>query len=110
MGSCYLFRLDKDYIIDATRTGGMARFINHCCEPNAYAGVVSIVKTGSSSSSALGEVATGGDVIISGLCGSSSSSSLTGANGSTALEETEKHIVIFAGRDIQEGEVSLRGG
>ena len=30
MGSCYLFRLDKDAIIDATRTGGMARFMNHC--------------------------------------------------------------------------------
>lgn len=39
IGSCYLFRLDKDKIIDATRTGAMARFINHCCEPNAYASV-----------------------------------------------------------------------
>jgi SET domain-containing protein len=35
-------RLDKDEIIDATRKGGMARFINHCCEPNAYARVISI--------------------------------------------------------------------
>lgn len=26
VGSCYLFRLDKDHIIDATRTGGMARY------------------------------------------------------------------------------------
>jgi len=25
VGSCYLFRLDKDEIVDATRTGGMAR-------------------------------------------------------------------------------------
>ena len=33
-------RLDKEDIIDATRTGGMARFINHCCEPNAYARVI----------------------------------------------------------------------
>ena len=40
VGSCYLFRLDKDDIVDATRTGGMARFINHCCEPNAYARIV----------------------------------------------------------------------
>ena len=40
VGSCYLFRLDKDEIIDATRIGGMARFINHCCEPNAYARVI----------------------------------------------------------------------
>jgi SET domain-containing protein len=42
VGSCYLFRLDKDEIVDATRTGGMARFMNHCCEPNAYAGIVTI--------------------------------------------------------------------
>ena len=40
VGSCYLFRLDKDVIVDATRTGGMARFMNHCCEPNAYAKVI----------------------------------------------------------------------
>ncbi|RYG69624.1 SET domain-containing protein-lysine N-methyltransferase, partial [archaeon] len=41
VGSCYLFRLDKEEIVDATRTGGMARFMNHCCEPNAYARVIS---------------------------------------------------------------------
>lgn len=63
VGSCYLFRLDKDDIIDATRTGGMARFMNHCCEPNAYA-----------------------------------------RNITTEGLEIEKHIVIFAARDIQEGE------
>ena len=40
VGSCYLFRLDKDEIVDATRRGGMARFINHCCEPNAYARII----------------------------------------------------------------------
>ena len=40
VGSCYLFRLDKTDIIDATRRGGMARFMNHCCEPNAFARVI----------------------------------------------------------------------
>jgi hypothetical protein len=40
VGSCYLFRLDKDMIVDATRRGGMARFMNHCCEPNAYARII----------------------------------------------------------------------
>jgi len=44
VGSCYLFRLDKEDIVDATRTGGMARFINHCCEPNAYARVITTDK------------------------------------------------------------------
>jgi histone-lysine N-methyltransferase SETD1 len=40
VGSCYLFRLDNCEIVDATRTGGMARFMNHCCEPNAVAKVI----------------------------------------------------------------------
>lgn len=29
VGSCYLFRLDKENIIDATRCGGMARYVYH---------------------------------------------------------------------------------
>uniref|UniRef100_A0A7S1U6A6 [histone H3]-lysine(4) N-trimethyltransferase n=1 Tax=Phaeomonas parva TaxID=124430 RepID=A0A7S1U6A6_9STRA len=40
IGSCYLFRLGRDEILDATRSGGPARFINHCCDPNADALVV----------------------------------------------------------------------
>jgi SET domain-containing protein len=32
---CYMFRLDADQIIDATKKGGLARFINHSCSPNA---------------------------------------------------------------------------
>ena len=34
IGDCYLFRLDKDYIIDATYFGSKARYINHSCDPN----------------------------------------------------------------------------
>lgn len=30
-GACYLFRIDADQIIDATRKGGIARFVNHSC-------------------------------------------------------------------------------
>lgn len=40
----FIFRLDKDEIIDATTTGAMARFMNHCCEPNAYARIISFFK------------------------------------------------------------------
>ena len=32
IGSSYLFRVDLEYIIDATKRGNMARFINHCCD------------------------------------------------------------------------------
>ncbi len=40
MGSCYLFKIENDAIVDATRTGSVARFINHCCDPNAIARVI----------------------------------------------------------------------
>lgn len=32
IGSSYLFRVDDDTIIDATKLGNLARFINHCCD------------------------------------------------------------------------------
>ncbi len=59
-------RLDKDDIIDATKIGAKARFINHCCDPNAYARIIEC------------------------------------ANPLTGIEE--KHIVIMAAKNIQEGE------
>jgi hypothetical protein len=31
IGSSYLFRIDDDTVIDATKKGNVARFINHCC-------------------------------------------------------------------------------
>lgn len=31
IGSSYLFRIDSDHIIDATKSGNYARFMNHSC-------------------------------------------------------------------------------
>jgi SET domain len=41
-GSCYMFRLDMQRIVDATTTGSMARFMNHCCDPNSYAKIIQV--------------------------------------------------------------------
>ncbi len=60
IGSSYLFRVDDDTVIDATKTGNVARFINHCCTPNCSAKVIKL--------------------------------------------EGFKKIVIYANRDIEEGE------
>ena len=37
-----MFRLDNNHIVDATNSGNVARFINHCCDPNSYAKVVRV--------------------------------------------------------------------
>ena len=31
---CYMFRVDDEWVVDATLKGGAARFINHSCDPN----------------------------------------------------------------------------
>lgn len=38
----YMFRLDDGRVIDATLSGGLARYINHSCNPNCVAEVVQI--------------------------------------------------------------------
>ncbi|GFY42913.1 hypothetical protein TNIN_142091 [Trichonephila inaurata madagascariensis] len=38
----YMFRLDENRVIDATLCGGLARYINHSCNPNCVAEVVQI--------------------------------------------------------------------
>ncbi|CAM9941807.1 unnamed protein product [Lampetra planeri] len=40
----YMFRIDGDHVIDATLTGGPARYINHSCSPNCVAEVVNFDK------------------------------------------------------------------
>ncbi|XP_068197773.1 histone-lysine N-methyltransferase 2C [Antennarius striatus] len=36
----FMFRIDSEHVVDATRTGGLARYINHSCAPNCAAEVV----------------------------------------------------------------------
>ncbi|XP_021987626.1 uncharacterized protein LOC110884244 isoform X2 [Helianthus annuus] len=40
--ACYFFKIDKENIIDATRKGGIARFVNHSCQPNCVAKVMTV--------------------------------------------------------------------
>jgi SET domain-containing protein len=86
VGSCYLFRLDKECIIDATRAGGMARFMNHSCEPNAYAKVITTTR------------------IVGQPKDSKGDCQELGTGGGECREIEEKHIIIMAMRDILEDE------
>ena len=40
----YMFRIDNDTVVDATMSGNPARYINHSCNPNCVAEVVSFDK------------------------------------------------------------------
>ena len=42
VGSSYLFRMMEDEIVDATKKGGIARFINHSCNPNCTAKIIKV--------------------------------------------------------------------
>lgn len=45
IGSSYLFRIDDQTVIDATKRGGIARFINHSCDPSCTAKVIKVEGT-----------------------------------------------------------------
>jgi SET domain-containing protein len=42
IGDCYMFRLNEDYVIDATFYGNKARYLNHSCDANCYADVFKV--------------------------------------------------------------------
>jgi SET domain-containing protein len=94
MGSCYLFRLDPIEIVDATRTGGMARYMNHCCEPNAYAKIITTSRVGPSSLDSQ-------NLAINIDNNNVNNTTIT---NDVSNDKYVKHIVIMAARNIKAGE------
>lgn len=41
----YCCRIDKEWVADATVRGGLARFINHSCDPNCYTKIFEVEGT-----------------------------------------------------------------
>jgi [histone H3]-lysine4 N-trimethyltransferase SETD1 len=64
VGSSYLFRIDDDMVIDATKKGGIARFINHSCMPNCTAKIISVGRSKRIVIYALRDVAKGESVAL----------------------------------------------
>ena len=44
MGS-YMFRIDDKQVVDATLKGGLARFINHSCDPSCISRIITAEKS-----------------------------------------------------------------
>lgn len=42
IGSSYFFKIDDNSIIDATKCGNQARFINHSCDPSCIAKIITV--------------------------------------------------------------------
>ncbi|KIJ63624.1 hypothetical protein HYDPIDRAFT_92226, partial [Hydnomerulius pinastri MD-312] len=42
IGSSYLFRIDEDLVVDGTKKGSLGRLINHSCDPNCTAKIITI--------------------------------------------------------------------
>ena len=36
----YMFRIDSSSVVDATKQGSIARYVNHSCEPNCASRII----------------------------------------------------------------------
>lgn len=68
IGSSYLFRIDDNTVIDATKKGGIARFINHSCMPNCTAKIIKVEGSKRIVIYALRDIAQSKFLLLSVLC------------------------------------------
>lgn len=62
-----MFRLDENRVVDATLRGGLARYINHSCNPNCVAEIVQIDRENKILIIASRKIARGEEVSISNM-------------------------------------------
>ena len=67
-----MFRIDDNEVIDATMCGGPARYVNHSCNPNCMAEVVSIGEENKIIIIAKRRISRGEEVCILVFCSDSS--------------------------------------
>ena len=68
IGSSYLFRIDEGTVVDATKKGGIARFINHSCDPNCTAKIIRVGGSKRIVIYALADIEKGTFIILCVLC------------------------------------------